>query len=80
MDPYTWYLIAMMVISLAVSYAMRPKATHAPPPSLEEFTVPICEEGVDIKVLFGTCWDEGPNVLDYGNLRNFPPIKADGGK
>lgn len=80
MDPYTWYLIISMVVSLVVSIAMRPKTPHAPPPALEDFTVPMAEEGVEIKWLFGTCWDEGPNVLDYGNLRNVPPIYADGGK
>lgn len=80
MDPLTWVYIALLVISLYVSYAMRPKSQNAPPPSLEDFTVPIAKEGVEIKVLFGKCWDEGPNVLDYGNLRNYPPIKAKTGK
>lgn len=80
MDPYTWVYIILLVISLAVSIAMRPKTQNAPPPSIEDFSVPVAEDGMDITVIFGTVWIADPNVLDYGNLRNYPPIKASGGK
>lgn len=79
MDPVTWFYIIMLLISLAVSIAMRPKPQNAKPPVLGDFTVPTAEEGRDIQVIFGEVWIEDPNVLWYGDLRMFP-IKADGGK
>ena len=80
MDPGTWYYIAMLVFSAIVQYAMRPKTQHAKPPSLEEFSVPHTEQGRDIMVIFGKQRVKDFAVLDYGNLRNEPPIKAKGGK
>lgn len=80
MDPITWVYIAMLVLSLAVSYAMRPKTEHAKPLALEDFQVPVAEEGRDVCVIFGTVWIADPSVIDYGNLRSEPPIKAPGGK
>lgn len=76
----TWFYIATLVISLVLSIAMRPKTQHAPPPGLEEFSVPVAEDGMDVTAIFGTVWISDPNVLDYGNLRNYPPIKVSGGK
>ncbi|GGK08510.1 hypothetical protein [Luteimonas terricola] len=80
MDPGTWFYIAMLVVSLVVQVAMRPKIEHAKPLSIDDLNVPGAEEGRDISVVFGTCWIEDFNVLDYGDLRNEPPIKASGGK
>lgn len=79
MDPVTWFYIIMLVISLAVSIAMRPKPQNAKPPALADFSVPTAEEGRDIQVIFGECWIDDPNVLWFGDLRT-TPIKADGGK
>lgn len=79
MDPLTWYYIIMLVVSLAVSLAMRPKPQNAKPPALADFSVPTAEEGRDIQVIFGEVWIDDPNVLWYGNLRT-TPIKAEGGK
>ncbi len=79
MDPVTWIYIIMLVISLAVSIAMRPKPQNAKPPALADFSVPTAEEGRDIQVIFGECWIDDPNVLWFGDLRT-TPIKADGGK
>lgn len=79
MDPLTWYYIIMLVVSLAVSLAMRPKPQNAKPPALADFSVPTAEEGRDVQVIFGENWVEDPNVLYYGNLRT-TPIKAEGGK
>lgn len=80
MDPMTWVYIASLVLSLAVSIALRPRTEHAKPLSLEDFTVPTADEGSDIQVLFGKGWIANPMNLYYGNLRSEPPIKASGGK
>lgn len=79
MDPITWFYIIMLIISIAVSYAMRPKPQNAKPPALTDFSVPTCEEGRDIQVIFGEVWIDDPNVLWYGDLRT-SPIKAESGK
>lgn len=79
MDPFTWIYIIMMVISIAVSLAARPKSQNQKPPAVAEFTVPTAQEGIDIQVLHGENWVEDPNVLFFGNLRT-TPIKAKGGK
>jgi hypothetical protein len=76
MDPITWIYIIILIISLAASYAMRPKPQNAKPPSLADFSVPTAEEGRDIQVIFGECWIDDPNVLWYGDLRT-APIKGE---
>lgn len=75
-----WVQIAMLVISFLISYLLAPKAQSAKAPTLEDFNVPTAEEGVRIPVVFGKVWLDAPSVLDYGNLRNEPPIKAESGK
>lgn len=80
MDPATWYYIAMLVLSAYMQYAMRPKTEHAKPPELGEFSVPHTEQGRDCMVIFGKVRVADFALLDYGNLRNEPPIKADTGK
>lgn len=79
MDPATWFYIIMLVVSLVVSVAMRPKPQNAKPPALVDFSVPTAEEGREIMKIFGTVWIDDPNVLWYGDLRT-KPIKAKGGK
>lgn len=80
MDPGTWYYIAMLVLSAYMQYAMRPKVEHSKPPGLDEFSVPHTEQGREIMWIFGKVRQADFVVLDYGNLRNEPPIKAKGGK
>lgn len=79
MDPFTWVYIAFMLLSVAMSYANRPKTQNQKPPAVADFSVPTAEEGREIQVLHGECWVDDPNVLWYGNLRT-TPIKAEGGK
>lgn len=79
MDPGTWYYIIMLVVSLLVSIAMRPKSQNAKPPALGEFNAPVVEEGRDIQWIHGECWINDPNVLWWGNLRT-TPIKVKSGK
>lgn len=71
--------LAIIAVSYAVQMALRPTPDKPKPASLEDFEVPVIEEGVDLKVLFGRGWVTGPSVIDYGNLRT-TEIKSDGGK
>lgn len=79
MDPYTWVYIIILLISLAVSYAARPKPQNAKPPALTDFDAPVVEDGRDVAWIHGECWVSDPNILWWGNLRT-TPIKAKGGK
>lgn len=79
MDPVTWIQIAILIVSLVVSYALAPKQTIPPPAALVDFSVPTAEEGRPIPVVLGEEIITGSNVLHYGDLRS-TPIKSKGGK
>jgi hypothetical protein len=69
-----WIQVILLIISLAVSYAMRPKPQDAKAAGLSDFQVPTAEDGRVLPVLFGTRDIEGPNVVWYGDL-DVKPIK-----
>lgn len=79
MDPMTWLYIIMLVVSLVVSIAMRPKPQNAKPPELADFEAPSVDEGREMAWVHGEDWIEDPNVLWWGDLRT-TPIRASGGK
>lgn len=74
-----WEYIVVLVISVFVSIALAPKPPMPKPASLEDFDVPVAEEGRPIPVVFGTVTITGSNVLWYGDLRT-TPIQSSGGK
>jgi len=74
-----WPQIIIMIVALIVAVALAPKAPTPKPASLEDFDVPVAEEGRPIPVVFGTVTITGANVLWYGDLRS-TPIKSKGGK
>ena len=79
MDPMTWVYVIMLVVSLAMSLANRPKNQNAKPPGLTDFDMPTVQEGREVKKIFGRVWVDDPNVLWFGTLRT-RPIRASGGK
>lgn len=62
-----------------MSAALAPKPPQPKPAALQDFEVPVAEEGRPIPVVFGTVTLTGANVLWYGDLST-TPIKAKGGK
>lgn len=62
-----------------MSAALAPKPPRPKPAALDDFDVPVAEEGRPVPVVFGTVTLTGANVLWYGDLRS-DPIKAKGGK
>lgn len=74
-----WVQIAVFVVSLAISYATRPKTKPPKPAALSDFDMPVIEEGTEQAVFFGDCWIEGWQVLSYGRLRT-TKIKTKSGK
>ena len=74
-----WPYIIMMVASMVISYALRPKPPEMQAATLDEFTAPTAEEGKSIPVLFGTRDVQAPNVVWYGDMAA-RAIKKKGGK
>lgn len=74
-----WVQLILLVVSVIVSYALRPKPAVPKPAALEDFDIPVAEQGRPVPVVFGTILLTGPNVLWYGDLRT-TPIKVKGGK
>jgi hypothetical protein len=74
-----WDYIALWVVSMVVSYALRPKPPSMDPAAASDFTAPTAEEGREIPVLFGTRDIEAPNVVWYGHMKSVA-IKKKGGK
>jgi hypothetical protein len=71
MDPLTWFVVAlaMTAISVAISYALRPKSVTPEPAELAEFQFPQAEEGTPQAVVFGDVWQDGYQHLWHGNLQ-----------
>lgn len=74
-----WVQVILLVVSLVLSYALRPKPVVPKPAALEDFEIPVAELGRAIPVLFGTMILKSPSVMWYGDLKN-KAIKKKGGK
>lgn len=74
-----WAQVILLVVSLVLSYALRPKPVIPKPAALEDFDIPVAELGRAIPVLFGTMILKSPSLMWYGDLRSVP-IKKKGGK
>lgn len=68
--------IILFVVSLAISYAMRPKTEPVKP---QEGRIPQVEDGKAIRRLYGTDWFDDSTILGWKNLGT-DPIKSGGGK
>ncbi len=67
-----WVQLAIMVVSMIVSYATRPKLQSAKAAALEDFDFPQGTEGTPQIEVFGTCWVDDWMVLGVGNFRTTP--------
>ena len=73
------FQLALLVVSYFVSAALAPKPPKPKPAALEDFDIPVAEQGRPVPVVFGTVLITGPNVLWYGDLRT-TAITEKGGK
>ena len=71
--------LALLVVSYFVSAALAPKPPVPKPAAIEDFDVPVAEQGRPVPVVFGTVTLTGANVLWYGDLRT-TAIQEKGGK
>lgn len=74
-----WVQLIILVISYAISTALAPKPPKPKPAAIEDFDIPVAEQGRPIPVIFGTVLITGPNVMWYGDLRT-TAITVKGGK
>jgi len=63
-----WLQIVGFVVSLALSYVLRPKPNEPTPASFEQADIPTIKEGTPIAVLFGTREIKAPMVLWHGDF------------
>lgn len=73
------FQLALLVISYFVSAALAPKPPQPKAAALEDFDIPLAEEGRAIPVVFGTVVINSPSLMWYGDLRT-SAIKEKGGK
>ncbi len=74
---YWWVVqLIILVVSAAISYAMRPK-TEKPKPVAGD--APTVEDGADVKHHFGDCW-VSDEFFQAWRVTGTKPIKTKGGK
>lgn len=79
MEPIEWiYFIVILIVAIA-AVASMPHPPSSAPQSLTDSGVPLASDGRAMCVIFGECWIDDNNVLNYGAVYS-QPIKASGGK
>lgn len=79
MEPMTWAMIIMMVVSMVLSVALAPKAMQPQPGTYDDMNIPQIDEGVPQTVVFGEVWMSDWFVLATGNFRT-KKVKAKSAK
>ena len=74
-----WTVIAVLVASVLVQYALQPKTPQPQAAELKDFEAPTADEGRPVPVVFGSVLVRSANVVWYGDLRT-TPIRSKGGK
>lgn len=64
-----WLQIGLLIASMVVSYALRPKPVKPKPAAFEEFDFPTADEGTPQSVVFGDVWVQDWTVIGVGNYR-----------
>jgi hypothetical protein len=60
--------IVIGIASFLLNLLLMPKPQDKVPASLEDFDIPVAEEGIEIPVVFGTVNIKSPKVVWYGDL------------
>lgn len=77
---YNWLVqLVIVIVAAVVAAAMAPKPPVPKPAALQDFDVPMAEEGRPIPKVFGEWLVKDPNVLWYGDLAT-TAIKTKSGK
>lgn len=67
--------LAYLVVTLLISYALRPKAQVPKPEAFEDIDFPRAEEGSPQCVIWGDCWIPDWTVTAVGNYRTIPIVQ-----
>ena len=70
--------VACMLLSSLLSKQAGPQ--NAKPGSISDKDLPIVTTSTPVPVVFGTCWCEQPNVVDWWGLRTVAIRESSGGK
>lgn len=70
-------MLVVMLVAMIAAYAMMPGPPDQKPGSLQDLQVPTAEDGREVVDIGGTCWIDDPNVIWYGNARQYP-VKVKG--
>lgn len=74
-----WIQLAMLAVSLVISYVMRPRPVAPKPAAFEDIQIPQSAEGTAQAMDFGTVWTTDWMVLGTANFRT-EAIKKKAGK
>lgn len=74
-----WDDLIYAVVFALIAYVTAPKASKPPPATLDQFELPVPDEGTAQCVVFGDVWTKDWEVLWYGKLRT-ASIKTKSGK
>lgn len=69
-------IAVIVVVSLALTYALRPSIPKVVAPKPGEFETPTCEDGALIPVVFGTVQVRDPNITWFGDVSYLPYSKS----
>ena len=64
-----WIQLAILIASMVVSYALRPKPEKPQPTAFGDIEFPQAAEGTPQAVVFGDVWTSDWMVLGVGNYR-----------
>lgn len=73
-----WHYIAIVVVSIAISYALAPRPPKPTDAEPEDTKIPKIPKGEPIPVVFGTVWLKKPGVLFWGD-KSVRAIRSEGG-
>lgn len=74
-----WIQLAVMLVAVVLTYALRPKPEGQSPATLADVSIPTIDQGTPVTVVFGDCWIDNWMVLWYGDM-GVQPIKGGGKK
>lgn len=76
------HLLLIAFLMLVVSYVLQAfliKRPKTKPAALQDWDFPQADEGTPQTVFFGDAWQDGPNVMWFGNYQT-KKVKAKGKK
>jgi len=74
-----WWNLIIGVLFTVIAWLLRPKPEIPEPNTLEDFNIPVTEEGAEIPKVYGTAWLRASQVAWYGDFY-VQPIREDVGK